>query len=214
MKKILFLSLLFVLSFSALSQTKIDYLVSVTFPFMPEKQQSENSNMILTLFSYRNKGESYTVQVTAVDSTKVVKTGFPSDANGLKQYYNGVEKGFGESLQKSGLKFLKSEDFTIQGYLGRQVIYTDPVTNTKFIESRFLLLNERLYEIDYVAALDFSEENKEKFLNSIIVDASKKPVQFIDLSSYNLGVLTFKLVAALLFFGALYLVIRYLRVKK
>lgn len=214
MKKALFLSVIFLLSFSALSQTKIDELVSVKFPFTPEKHQSEKNNMILTLYSYRDKGESYTVQITAVDSTKVVRTGFPTDAENLKQYYKGVEQGIAESMQQSGLKFLKSEDFTIQGYLGKQVIYIDPVSEDKFVESRFLLLNERLYEIDYVASLDFSEQNKEKFLNSILIDSSKKPVQYIDLSSYRLGVLSFRLVVAALFFGALYLLIRYLRVKK
>lgn len=215
MKKTFLLLILFQLSIATFGQTKVDEFLMVKFPCGVVENDTLISNINVLNYYCEDNGEIYSVQRIIVDSIQNDLNSLPSDLESLRKFYVGAEKGFTESMSKNGFKLYNSKEFTIDKYLGLQASYSDPNTDSKVIESRFVLLNEHMYSIMYMSSTSFNETNKNAFLNSVKIDTSKNTRQFLGNSSeYKIGYIVGQLVIYGLFIFGIVFLIKYIRRKK
>lgn len=215
MKKTYLLLLIFQFSIASFGQTKVDEFLKVKFPCDVIKKDTLISNINVLNYYCENNGEIYSLQRIIVDSIQDGLNSLPSDLESLKKFYIGAEKGFTESMSKNGFKLYNSKEFAIDKYLGLQASYSNPNTNSKVIESRFILLNEYMYSIMYMSNTSFNETNKNNFLNSLKINTSKNPQQFPGNSTeYKIGYVVGQFAVFGLFIFGIVLLIKYLRRKK
>lgn len=176
MKNIYFLTAL-LLSVVSFGQTTIDALVTVTFPGEVTKKDTVVSNMPILSYSSLEGNAMYSIERIIIDSSEDELNNLPSDLESLDTFYKGFENGYKKSLLAMGFRPGSSNEFIINSYKGRQVSFSQ--NNLKAVESRILILNEYVYTLTYFNQMDFNEQKKNAFFNSMVIDITKKPQQML-----------------------------------
>jgi len=82
-------------------------------------------------------------------------------------------------MEENGYKFIDWKELEVDGFNAYKTIYVDSETQIKNAEFVTLILEENSYVAGYISHIDFDENRKEKFLNSILVNKENSPSQYI-----------------------------------
>ncbi len=208
MKKVLII--LFLMGFFTVSsQTEIDEFVSVSFPMEPSKLDTIFKGMEIKSF-YVNYGlDTYQASVTKIGSLENPSS-LPYDEKSLNSFYNELIKGQKDRNSESGFIPSNSKELKIDGFIARQISFINSDTKRKNMEFIHVMLNEYSYSFGYIARGEFDNINSSSFFDSINIDNTNSPSQFLGKPNLkNIGYLIGKYtVYGLIIFLVLWLIIR------
>jgi hypothetical protein len=144
---------------------KIDDVVSL------DMQGDVDSDVIkgapLKYFVSRVGNATYMVELIDIYSDTHVVDHRPHNDASLKDYYSRVGVGYAKRVIANGLTVIDSSFSTIGKYKTFKI--SAGVKNVKAIESEFLIIGNKMYSFMYANTINFYDEEKKQFMNSIVV---------------------------------------------
>ena len=182
MKNKLALLFFLIICHQALCQTKIDELVSVTFPSNPKKLDTVVENMTLTSYVFTSQKQNFQLQRIVFKNDNDTSN-YPNDTKGLQEFYKKTISESVEKIKPNGFILRDSLSSFIGNYVIYKVRFYSIKTKKDVCEMVYLYLNKNLYTINYFSVNNFDEKIKNNFFATIKINSQKKPLQYKNLVS-------------------------------
>lgn len=153
---------------------KIDEIVSINFPKKVEKISEKSDGRPIDTFSLLIEKELFQVIRAEIfpDNFKIDR--IPSNENTMNVFYTSFIDGISSEMESANCKLKESVKIKYKSLSGYKITYINKDTNNIVYEGKLFIVNNHIYSLSYFNQVNFNEENKEKFLNSLTIDESKQ----------------------------------------